>query len=292
MFRVIVLGSGGSIPTIERGLPSLAIRAEGKLLLFDCGEGTQRQMMRFNVSYGKTSDIFLTHLHADHVIGIIGLTQTLEMNERKDPLVIHGPKGTKDFISYLLGAYKLPGYPIFIEEMDGKVDFGKFVVTSYKTQHGNSCGYIIEEKEKIKFNEKKAKKMGIEGIMFKKIQKDGKIELFGKKIVLEEISYKEKGKKIVYTGDTIPCQETIDAAQNADLLIHDGTFGNELENEAKLRLHSTAKGAAEIAKIANVDKLVLAHVSNRYKNAEDLLNQAKSIFSNTFIAYDGMEIHL
>lgn len=294
MFRVVVLGSGGSIPTSERGLPAIAVKAEGNVMLFDCGEGTQRQMMKFNVSYGKISHIFLTHLHADHIMGIVGLTQTLEMNGRTDKLNIFGPVGTSDLLKTFLGAYRQTSYKIEIKEIKSeiKIDLGQFVVSSFPTKHGRSLGYTLEEKEKLNFDEKKAKKLGIKGIMFSEIETKGKLKLGTKTIKLSDVAKKRSGIKIVYTGDTLPCEATVNASKNADLLIHDGTFGEDLEEEADDRLHSTVADAARTAKLCKAKRLVLVHISNRYKDGNKLLAQAKKIFKDSTIAYDGLEIHL
>jgi ribonuclease Z len=293
MMKIVILGSGGAVPSPQRSLPSVGIRYFGDVYLFDCGEGTQRQMMIHRLSYSKVKMIFLTHLHADHYIGIAGLMQTLKMNERKEPLFIFGPAGTERCISsILLGAYP---FKICIKEIDESfcLKNEKFKISAFKTNHNvRSIGYIFQENDSWNFNKEKADRLGIKGRMFRKLEKEKEILIGKKKVKLEDVTKPKKGVKLVYTGDTTPCGEVLLASKGADLLIHDGTFSEQHGREAGEKMHSTVSQAAELAKKAKVKNLVLVHVSNRYKDASHLEKEARKIFKNSKIAFDGMEISL
>ena len=292
MIRVVILGSSASIPTPERNLSAVGIRYFGNVYLFDCGEGTQRQMMKYQFSYAKTKMIFITHLHLDHLAGIAGLMQTLKMIERKEPLLIFGPPGTQRYLSSIL---KITNYPfdVIIKDIRDKfhLEADNFKITAFSVEHNiEGLGYVFQEKDKWNFDKGKADKLGIKGRMFRKLEKDGKIIVKNKVITLKEVTIPKKGKKIVYSGDTMKCKNVLLASKDADLLIHDGTFDEKLKDEAAKKAHSTVAQAAEIAKKAKVKRLVLTHISNRYKNTDELEKQAKKIFKNSQIAFDGMEI--
>lgn len=293
MIKVVILGSGGAVPSPQRSLPSIGVRYFGEVYLFDCGEGTQRQMMIHGLSYSKVKMIFLTHLHADHYIGIAGLMQTLKMNERKEPLFIFGPAGTERCISsILMGAYP---FQIHIKEIDENfcLKNEKFNISSFKTSHNvRSIGYIFQENDSWNFNKEKADKLGIKGRMFRKLEREKEILIGRKKVKLEDVTKPKRGAKLVYTGDTAPSEEVLLASKGADLLIHDGTFSDEHKKEAGEKVHSTVVQAAELAKKAKAKQLVLVHLSNRYKDASPLEKEAKRIFKNSKIAFDGMEISL
>jgi ribonuclease Z len=290
MIRVVILGSGASLPSVQRGTSSIAIKHSGDIYLFDCGEGTQRQMMRFNASYAKVKAIFLSHLHADHILGIAGLVETLALIGRTEPLHIFGPSGTKERISEFVHlSLSMP------QDIHGDFVYTgeDFTIRPFHTMHyANSIGFVFEEKKKRKFDKKKADELGIKGKMFSEIEKSGEIKV-GKKIVkLDDISIEKRGRKIVYTGDTMPCKETIEAAMGADLLIHDATFANDMRDESDLKKHSTAQAAAEIAKKAGAKKLVLFHISNRYDDDKVLEREAREIFKESYVASDGMEFFI
>ncbi|MFH1447478.1 MAG: ribonuclease Z [Candidatus Micrarchaeota archaeon] len=290
MIRIVVLGSGGSLPSVERGTSSVAVKYSGDVYLFDCGEGTQRQMMKFGMSYAKVKAVFITHLHADHILGLPGLIETLVLIGRKEPLRIFGPPGTKERLGQFIHHNMAQ-----IEDINtGFVYRGeKFTVSFFPTMHYvNSIGYVFEENQTRKFNKKKADASGIKGRMFSEIEEKGQLEV-GKKIVkLDDISTIKNGKKIVYTGDTMPSERIVKASEKADILIHDGTFGDELKEEAELKRHSTVSGAARTARKAKVKKLVLTHISNRYEDDKVLEREAREIFKESHVARDGTEFFL
>jgi len=291
MMKVVILGSGGAVPSPTRSLPSVGLRYFGDVYLFDCGEGTQRQMMIYNLSYAKVKMIFLTHLHADHLLGIGGLVQTLKMNDRKEPLFIFGPPGTNRAVSALIAGT----YPFQIVIKDISEDFclknDKFKISAFRTIHNvRSIGYVFQENDSWNFNKEKADKLGIKGRMFRKLEREGEIVVGKKRIKLEDVTKPKKGKKFVYTGDTTPCNDVLLASKEADLLIHDGTFSEQQREEAEKKCHSTVSQAAELAKKAKVNRLVLVHMSGRYKDSAPLEKEAKKIFKHSEVGFDGMEI--
>jgi len=291
MIKIVVLGSGGAVPSPSRSLPSIGLRYFGEVHLFDCGEGTQRQMMIYGLSYAKVKMIFLTHLHADHFLGLAGLMQTLKMIERKEPLLIFGPYGTERAISTIL----MPPYPFQITIKDIDENFclknDRFSVYAFRTKHNTrSIGYVFQETDSRNFNKEKADKLGIRGRMFRKLEREGQIVIGKKRIKLEDVTKPKKGVKLVYTGDTAPCEEVLLASKGANLLIHDGTFSDEQGEEAGKKCHSTASQAAEVAKKAKVKSLVLVHISNRYKDYSQLEKEARKVFKNSKVAFDGMEL--
>ncbi|MCX6772260.1 MAG: ribonuclease Z [Candidatus Micrarchaeota archaeon] len=285
-FEVTMLGTSAGTPTAERNLAGIAVRHNGNVLLLDCGEGTQRQMMRFGLSYMKVNAIFITHLHMDHFLGAIGLIETMALNGRTEKLVLYGPKGSraifnkKDFLEI-----------VELEEAGAVADFGEFSVSAFIAEHDKNCfGYSLKEKERLRFHEEKAHAAGLKGQMFREIQEKGEIKIGKKKILLKSITYKQAGKKIIYTGDTAPSASVAKAAKGADLLIHESTFAEDKKEEAKEAHHSTAAQAAAVAKKAGAGKLLLTHISGRYRDTTPLLDEAKKIFPNTLIAVDGLKI--
>lgn len=311
--QITVLGSSGSIPTKERNLPSIALKHNGEIFLFDCGEGTQRQLMKFGISYAKITAIFLSHLHLDHCLGVFGILETLNLINRKKPVKIFGPPGTKKLFSkYFLAEITE------INKKKNKTECKKttainkttitktanttilegkdYFVSTFCLKHNIPVclGYIFKEKDKIKFHEKKAKHLGIKGPLFSEIQKKGKLKISKKtkeKIVkLKDISYIKPGRKIVYVSDTLPLKTTITASKNADLLIHDSTYLSALEKEAKENFHSTIEQAAQIAKKADVKKLLLFHISQRHKDCKEIEKEAQKVFKNSICAKDGLKI--
>ena len=285
MFEVTMLGTASAVPTLQRSLSAIAVRREGDVFLLDCGEGTQRQMMKYGVSYMKVKAIFITHLHLDHFLGVFGLVETMGLNGRSEKLTIYGPAGSKAVF----------GKKSFVEivEIDEKFssDFGGFTISAFKTEHErHGLGFVLQEKERRRFYEEKAKSLGIRGPMFTKIMNDGKLKIGSRTIKLADVTYVQPGKKLVYTGDTLPCAATAKAAKGADLLIHDCTFGSDREAEAKEAKHSTAAQAAKVAKKAGVKRLLLTHLSGRYLDTAPLLEEAKKIFPETQVAQDGTSV--
>ncbi len=298
VLRITFLGTAGSVPTPERNPSAIVIRREADLFMFDCGEGAQQQMMRAKTGM-KISAIFITHFHADHVLGIPGLIQTLSMQGRQEPLEIYGPKGVKRFLYHLLslgygGKFEVKAIelnPGDVVRRDG------YVVKAFKTLHNvRSIGYVLEEDMRPgKFNRERAIALGLKpGPLFSKLQHGESVFVDGREIRPEDVLGPPRpGRKIVYTGDTRPSESIVESAKNADILIHDGTMSEEEKEQAIEYMHSTASEAAEIAKRANVRRLILTHISARYSDengVQKLEEEAKKIFENVEIARDLMTL--
>ncbi|HID28096.1 MAG TPA: ribonuclease Z [Methanosarcinales archaeon] len=297
MLRVTFLGTSGSIPTPDRNPSAIIVNRKGELLLFDCGEGTQQQMMRAKTGMNKLTSIFITHLHADHVLGIPGLIQTMLFQARKKPLTIYGPYPIENFFRLLIamGYYK-PKFEIIVKELSPQdiIKREEYVIHAFKTEHKvPSLGYaLIENQRRGRFNREKAIELGVKpGPLFAKLHSGESVFVNGKEIKSEQVVGKPRpGRKMVYTGDTRPCSAVLNASKNADLLIHDSTFTSDILDWAKETMHSTAAEAAELAKAAKVRQLVLTHISSRYPDTSQLLKEAKSIFNHVCIAKEMMEI--
>jgi ribonuclease Z len=306
MLSVTFLGTSAARPTVERNVSGLSVHREGETLLFECGEGTQRQMMRFGVSFAL-SEIFFTHFHADHFLGVIGLLRTLGLQGRPEPLFLYGPKGAKKVLgeAMKLGVERVP-FPVEIVEVKagavvrgaGSGERDGYEIHAFATEHGGgSVGYALKEQERRgRFDPEKARAAGIpEGPLWGKLSKGEAIELAdGRKLTADGfVGPKRPGRLVVFTGDTRPSAAVVDAAQGADLLIHEATFSEEEKDRAKETGHSTAKEAAQVALAAKARRLVLCHVSARYSlSAEDLVKEAREVFPNVMVAKDGLEVEV
>lgn len=300
--EITFLGTSGCIPTETRNLSSVLISYLNQLYLFDCGEGTQRQMRLAGVNFMKIDHIFLTHLHADHFLGLGGMIQSMDFMERTRNLNIYGPKGTKETIKNLLsaGTFILDHLTIKVHEIKpGPVlDEEKSTVKCAKTIHTpNSLAYCFEEKPHRKFLKQKALELGVpEGRLFSQLQQGMEVKVKNKIIKPEQVLDKSiMGRKVVYTGDTRPCESVIKLAENCDVLIHDGTFSHEEKELVEDSAHSTNKQAAEVAKKANSKKLYLTHISQRYPKKQDLekiIQEARKTFPETYIAEDLQKIQI
>jgi ribonuclease Z len=306
MLSVTFLGTSAARPTVERNVSAMAVVREGETLLFECGEGTQRQMMRYGVSFAL-SEIFFTHFHADHFLGVIGLIRTLGLQARAEPMRLYGPKGAKKLLTQALqlGVERVP-FAVEIQEVreagekreagDGRRE--GYEVQVFGTEHGGgSVGYALREHERPgRFDPEKARAAGVpEGHLWGKLQRGETVELAdGRKVGPEGIvGGKRPGRLVVITGDTRPCAAVVDAAQGADLLVHEATFGEEEKERAKETGHSTAREAAQVALAAKARRLVLSHVSARYSiSAEELVKEAREVFRETTVAKDGMTVEV
>ncbi len=292
---MFMLGTSAAAPTKDRNLSGIAIRYDGKILLMDCGEGTQRQMLRYGLNIYKIEAVFLTHIHGDHVIGLAGLVRTLSLYNRTEKLTIYIPKGYSKALLMLLHFDK----PVFkykievIEVERGKVySDEKVSVKAFRLEHSvKTCGYLLEEKERRRFTEK-AKRAGLKGKEFSEIQRKGYLQVNGKRIDIKEVTELILGRKIVYAADTRPVEATVRAGRGADLIIHDASYIEKDKGLARERMHSTAAEAAKIAKKAHAKRLILTHISTRYKETQDNLKEAREIFRNCDVAEDGMKISL
>lgn len=300
MLNVIFLGTAGSLPTPERNTSSILVNREGEMMLFDCGEGTQRQMMRARTGMMRLSHIFLTHLHADHILGIPGLLETMAFQGRDQPLTIAGPVNTIRLVEAFSSiCYFARDFEVRAMELDpgDAIRMDGYKVEAIKTLHSvPSLGYCLKEDERLgRFNREAALALGVPtGPLFGRLQHGQAVEIDGKIIRPGQVMGEPRpGRKIVYTGDTRPCKSIELASNNADLLIHDGALAEDMADWARETKHSTAGEAAQLASRANVKKLVLTHISSRYsENTSPLLAEAKRFFENTCIANDLMEMEI
>jgi ribonuclease Z len=306
MLSVTFLGTSAARPTVERNVSALALVREGETLLFECGEGTQRQMMRYGVSFAL-SEIFFTHFHADHFLGVIGLIRTLGLQGREAPLRLYGPRGAKRVLTAAieLGVERVP-FPVDIEEVKpGTVLRGAgdgrragYEIHVFATEHGGgSVGYALREHERPgRFDPERARAAGVpEGPLWGRLQRGEAVTLADGRTVGPEgiVGPPRRGRLVVFTGDTRPCAAVVDAAAGADLLIHEATFAEEEKERARETGHSTAREAAQVALAAGARRLVLNHVSARYSvSADELAREAREVFRETTVAKDGMTMEV
>ncbi|ELY45654.1 ribonuclease Z [Natronorubrum sulfidifaciens] len=300
--RVTFLGTAGAIPTTERNPSSIFVARAGDELLFDAGEGTQRQMMRFGTGF-SISHLFVTHLHGDHVLGIPGLLQTMAFNDREEPLAIHTPHGTRRQIQSLVNALgNRPSFPVRVNEVgDGDVAYraDEYEVRVFGTDHDTrSVGYaLVEDDRKGRFDRDHAEDLGVPvGPKFSKLHAGESVELEDGTVVEPEqvVGEPRPGRSIVYTGDTRPTTATIEVTDEPELLIHDATFAEDRADRAGATAHSTARQAAEIANRAGADRLALMHLSSRYAGyADDHLEDAEAVFDGeVFVPDDGQTLEI
>ena len=300
--RVTFLGTSGAIPTTQRNTSSIFVNRDGDYLLFDCGEGTQRQMMRYSTGFA-IDHLFVTHLHGDHVLGVPGLLQTFDFNDREKPVAIHTPAGTRGNVTQLIEANgTTPSYPVRISEVspgDVVLDRAEYEVRAIATDHRcASVGYVLEEHErKGRFDREKAEEeLGIPpGPKYSKLHRGEAVEHDGRTVQPEEVVGPPRpGRTFVYTGDTRPTDSVVAASEDADLLVHDASFAEDRRERAQATAHSTAKEAAEVARQAGVRALALTHISTRYAGQADrLAAEAREAFDGeVFVAEDGMERHV
>jgi ribonuclease Z len=299
--RLVFLGTSAAVPTLKRSLPATVLQCPTEQWIFDCGENIQRQMMTSKISFHKKTKIFLTHLHGDHVLGLIGLLQTMALMDRKNALQVYGPVGLREFLvccqhtlnfelTYKVEIYEIIKPGVIVEEE-------AYVVEAVKSNHTiESYSYAFEEKPHPgEFFPEKALSLGLpEGELWSKLQKGETVTLPNGKVVNpdEVMGPSRPGRKIVYTGDTMPFEAFVNFAKYADVIIHDCTFDDSLIAKAKVNGHSTPSQAAEQAKAADAKILVLTHISARYPYAELLLEQAKRVFENTIMAEDFFVLEL
>ena len=297
--KLVFLGTGGSYPSRERNLACVALRMmDGEVVLFDCGEGTQRQMMHTSISFMQVRCILLSHFHGDHFLGLPGLVQTMYLNERKDPLDIYGPPKTVRRIESLLGlGHFNPTFEIRVHDLEGGevVKRESYTIKATWANHGvpNMAFAVEEDPRPGRFDKPKALSLGIpEGPLFGKLQRGETVTHKGKTYTPEMVlGPTRKGRKVVYTGDTAPCEAVEELASGADVLIHDSTGGTDLEEKMNEWGHTSSRQAAKIAEKAGAKVLFLTHISPRYREDEaaKLLEDAKAVFPNTVLGKDFLE---
>jgi len=297
--KLVFLGTSAAQPTENRGLSCICLEREGEILMFDAGESAQISYLKSGLGWNKKMKIFVTHMHGDHCIGILGLLQTMTMQHRTETLEIYGPKGIDEFISANIKILNFGlSFPILISIItEGKILETKFYsIYVCKASHSiPAFSYKFEEKDKPgRFNLEKAKELGIpEGHLWNKLQNGEEIEIDGKVIRSDQVlGEKRSGKKIGISGDTMPTKELEKFFDTCDYLVFDSTFLDEMKEKATETCHSTAKQAALLAKNANVKNLILTHFSARYKDERQHLEEAKKIHASVITSKDLLEVEI
>ena len=300
MLSVTFLGTGAACPTVDRNVAGLAVQREGETILFDCGEGTQRQMMRYGVGF-SFAEVFFTHFHADHMLGITGLLRTMGLQDRTAPVTLYGPRGAPK----ILGAAMSLGiernkFPVEVVEIRAgdRLRRDEYDIVVFETEHrADTVGYALAEHTRLgRFHPERARELGVpEGPLWGRLHKGETVTLDDGRTVSppDLVGAPRRGRTVVYSGDTRPHLALLQAARGADLLIHEATFGGDEAERAVETGHSTAAEAARVALEAGVRRLVLTHISPRYtRDAPELLAEARAVFPETAIARDGMTVEV
>ncbi len=320
MIRVRFLGTAAARPTVARNVSGIAVQREGESFLWDCGEGTQRQIMRYGSGF-SFSHIFITHAHADHFLGIPGLLRTMGLQGREEPMTVYGPAGSGPLLeaAVRMGVERLH-FPVHVRSLeDGeRVDFRGWAVHAFAVDHGVAAfGYALVEEARLgRFDVEAVRRLGVpEGPLYGRLHRGETIEMDGRVISPDDVVGQPRpgrkvvysggtppddvagqprpGRKVVYSGDTRPNRRTVEMAVGADLLIHEATFGADEDKRARETRHSTAAEAASVAARARTRQLVLTHISARYSDAPRLLRrQARAVFAATEVAHDGLELEI
>jgi len=295
--QLTFLGTSSMVPTKERNQIAVFLSYGSEGILFDCGEGTQRQFKIAGISLQKVTKILLSHWHGDHVLGLPGLMQTLSSTDYTRTLEIYGPTGTKKRMEKMFEAFvfdKRLSFKITEVKSGRFFENNDFEIEAYPLEHGiETLGYRFVEKDKRKVDMKKVRKFGIpEGPLIGKLQQGSEITHNGKKINPDDVTYIEKGKIVAYVTDTVLCEGCYKTAQDADLLICEATYSSKLVDKSEEYGHLTAKQAGQLANKSNAKQLVLAHFSARYKNTQEIEEDARNVFDNVICAKDFMKIEL
>jgi ribonuclease Z len=298
--KIVFLGTASAFPTKDRNHTSILLRYGSEAILFDCGEGTQRQLRIAGESPMKITKIFITHWHGDHVLGLPGLLESMAMNNRQDLLEIFGPGGTKESIKHLFQALHIkPNYKLAIHEVDTRksliaINNKEYEVSAMYMKHKVPClAYSFKEKDRYKINKDWVRKEKVQGLpALSKLQEGKDVTIKGKKVNAKDVTHIESGKKLTMIFDTELMPSLVKFAKDSDLLICEGTFSHKIREKARDHGHLTVKDAAKIAKSANVNKLIITHFSQRYKDTKELATEAKSVFKNVTLARDFMEVNV
>ena len=297
--KLVFLGTSAAQPTENRGLSCICLERDGEIIMFDAGEASQISFMKSSLGWNKKMKLCVTHMHGDHCVGILGLLQTMSMQNRTETLEIFGPNGIEEFIvaNIKMLNFRL-SFPVLITIIkEGKIfEDEKFSIHVCKASHSiTSFSYLVEEKDKPgRFNLNKANQLGIpKGKLWSDLQKGQEITINGITINPDQVlGEKRPGKKIGISGDTMPTRELEKFFENCDYLVFDSTFLEEEKDRAQETCHSTAKQAATLGKNSKVKNLVLTHFSARYKNEEEHLKEAKEIHDLVITAKDLLEIEI
>ncbi|MDA7494877.1 ribonuclease Z [Nitrosopumilus sp.] len=297
--KLVFLGTSAAQPTQKRGLSCICLEREGEIIMFDAGESAQISYTKAGLGWNKKMKLFVTHLHGDHCVGILGLLQTMSMQNRTESLEIFGPKGIDEFLAANIKIlnFSLPFSILITIVSEGKIyENNKFLIRAAKASHSiTAFSYLFEEKDKPgRFNVQKANELGIpEGELWNKLQNGEGVSNNGKLIRPEQVlGTKRPGKKIGISGDTMPTKELELFFNECDYLVFDSTFLDEEKQKAQDTCHSTAKQAAELGKNANVKNLILTHFSARYKDEIEHKNEAGKIHDSVITARDLLEVEI
>ena len=283
---IFFAGTAGSVPTARRGLPATLLRAGGDRLLFDCGEGTQQQLLR-SVGLPELDAVFITHFHLDHWLGLIGMLKTFDLRARERPLALYGPPGLRALFAAMRPVIGRTGYPLEVAELEPheEVGFGGYLVSAFPVRHRvEAYGYAFVEADRPgRFDPAEARRLGVtEGPDFGRLQRG---EAVGGVTPEQVVGPPRPGRRIVFSGDTAPCQAVEVLAHGADVLVHEATFLEDERGRARDTGHSTAAQAAELARDAGVRLLALNHLSTRYFPRE-VRDEARAVFPDTVVPRD------
>jgi ribonuclease Z len=289
---VLFVGTAGSAPSARRGLPATLVRRGGDRLLFDCGEGTQRQLVR-SIGLVELEDVFITHFHADHVLGLPGMLKTFGLRQRERPLRVYGPAGLRALFGTLRPIIGRVGFPVELYELEPNEEIERdgYRIAAYETDHGvGALGYaLVEDPRPGAFDPERARELGVTpGPDFGRLQEGETVDGVQPDQVMGE---RRRGRRVVLAGDTAPCEMTRLVAFEADLLVHEATFLDEEADRAAETRHSTARQAAELAAAAGVTMLALTHISPRY-GGKEVRDEARAVFENTVVPRDFDRIEL
>ena len=296
--RLVFLGTSAGTPSRERNLASVALVMDGRTLLFDCGEGTQQQILRSSVRAGAIEAVLISHMHGDHLYGLPGLLATMSLHGRSEPAAVYGPERVA---RYLRGVYEASyahtAFDLTVHAVSdgGTIAFHGFDVVARLLDHTAPCfGYCVVEHDRPgTFDVARARELGVpDGPLFRALQNGNDVTLDDGRVVPSTavVGPPRRGRRIAYCTDTRPCRAAIELARGADVLVHESTYGDDMQAEAGERGHSTAADAARVAAEAGVRRLVLTHISPRYIDASPLLAEARAIFPETELAADFAEI--
>ena len=297
--KLVFLGTSGAQPTTNRALSCVCLEKDAEILMFDAGEGAQISFLKSGLGWNKKMKIFVTHLHGDHCVGILGLLQTMTLQNRTEVIEIYGPDGIEEFIAANIKVLNFGlSFPVIITAIGERklVDEKTYTISACKAQHSIAAfSYLFQEKEKPgRFFPEKAKALGIpEGKMWHELQSGNEVHVGDKTVKPSDVlGEKRPGKKIGISGDTRPTKKLEEFFKDCDYLTFDSTFSDELKEKAIETCHSTAVEAAELAKNANVANLILTHFSARYKDESLLVEEAKKIHGSVIAAKDLLQIEI
>jgi len=297
--KLVFLGTSAAQPTESRAMTCICVVLEKEILMFDAGEGAQLSFLKSKLGWNKKMKIFVTHMHGDHCVGILGLLQTMSLQNRTESIDIYGPKGIEDFLAANLKVLNFGlSFPVRIMTIkEGLVlDDATYTIHACEADHSiPAFSYVLQEKEKPgRFYPEKAKELGIpEGKLWHELQSGKEVKVGNKTFKPSDImGEKRRGKKIGISGDTRPTKKLEEFFKGCDYLTFDSTYSDELKDKAKDHYHSTAKEAAQLAKNAGVANLILTHFSARYDDTGQMVTEAKTVHNSIIAAQDLLEIEI